>query len=353
MGREGDRYHKASGAPQYADCRVGGAVRRGGREHVSLLRLLPARDVLRHHRSPEVGSDEPLPGPGKAVEELLASPYVPALTGDPVVVGAGDIASCASPGDEATARLIADMPNAMVLTLGDHAFADGTATEFADCYGPSWGRFKARTIPTVGNHDYQTPGASGYFGYFGAAAGDPNKGYYSYDLGRWHVVSLNSMCGNAASEFRQPGGCGPDSPMLSWLRQDLAANPESCTLATFHHPLFNSGNLGNQPNMKPIWDTLYAAGADVVLNAHQHAYERFAPQAPDGVADSSRGIREIIVGTGGASHEPLGTIQPNSQVRNADTYGVIELTLHARGYDWRFVPVAGESFTDSGSDQCH
>jgi acid phosphatase type 7 len=270
-----------------------------------------------------------------------------------VVVGAGDIASCASPGDEATARLIADMPNATVLTLGDHAFADGTATEFADCYGPSWGRFKARTIPTVGNHDYQTPGASGYFGYFGAAAGDPNKGYYSYDLGRWHVVSLNSMCGNAASEFRQPGGCGPDSPMLSWLRQDLAANPKACTLATFHHPLFNSGNLGNQPNMKPIWDTLYAAGADVVLNAHQHAYERFAPQTPAGVADSTRGIREFVVGTGGASHEPLGTIQPNSQVRNADTYGVIELTLHARGYDWRFVPVAGESFTDSGSDQCH
>jgi hypothetical protein len=161
------------------------------------------------------------------------------------------------------------------------------------------------------------------------------------------------MYGNAASEFRQPGGCGPDSPMLSWLRQDLAANPKACTLATFHHPLFNSGTLGNQLNMKPIWDALYAAGAAVVLNAHQRAYERFAPQTPDGVADSTRGIREFVVGTGGASHEPLGIIQPNSLVRNADTYGVIKLTLHARGHDWRFVPMAGEFFTDSGWVQYH
>jgi acid phosphatase type 7 len=249
---------------------------------------LPATSSVTTDR-PRLEATNRYPDLEKQSKSFSPHPMSPALTGDPVVVGAGDIASCASPGDEATARLIADMPNATVLTLGDHAFADGTATEFADCYGPSWGRFKARTIPTVGNHDYQTPGASGYFGYFGAAAGDPDKGYYSYHLGRWHVVSLNSMCGNAASEFRQPGGCGPDSPMLSWLRQDLAANPKACTLATFHHPLFNSGNLGNQPNMKPIWDALYAAGADVVLNAHQHAYERFAPQAPDGVADSSRG----------------------------------------------------------------
>jgi hypothetical protein len=272
---------------------------------------------------------------------------------DPVVVGAGDIASCQSTGDEATAKLVDDMPNATVLTLGDHAFEDGTKGEFAECYEPSWGRFEDRTMPTVGNHDYQTPGASGYFGYFGPAAGDPDKGYYSYDLGDWHVVSLNSMCGNAASEFRQPGGCGPDSPMVSWLEQDLASNPKACTLATFHHPLFNSGNLGNHPNTKPIWDALYAAGADVVLNAHQHAYERFAPQTPEGEADPARGIREFIVGTGGASHEPFGTIQPNSRVRDAGTYGVIRLTLHPDGYGWRFAPVAGEAFTDSGADECH
>jgi calcineurin-like phosphoesterase family protein len=286
--------------------------------------------------------------------EIYATPNtLPAPTGDPMVVGAGDIAVCGANGDDATSELIEDMPNATVVTLGDHAFEDGTASEFTDCYGPSWGRFEARTMPTVGNHDYQTPGASGYFGYFGAAAGDPDKGYYSYDLGRWHVVSLNSMCGNAASEYRQPGGCEPGSPMVTWLEQDLAANPTACTLATFHHPLFNSGNLGNHPNTKPIWDALYAADADVVLNAHQHTYERFAPQTPGGVTDSTRGIREFVVGTGGASHEPFGTIKPNSQVRNADTYGVLRLTLHANGYEWEFVPEAGKTFTDSGTDECH
>jgi hypothetical protein len=271
---------------------------------------------------------------------------------DPVVVGAGDIGSCESTGDEATARLIDGIP-ATVLTLGDHAFENGTATEFTNCYDPSWGRFKARTVPTVGNHDYQTQGATGYYNYFGSAAGDSNKGYYSYDLGDWHVVSLNSMCGNAAGEFQQPGGCGPDSPMVTWLKQDLAANPTACTLATFHHPLFNSGNLGNHPKMKPIWEALYASGADVVLNAHQHSYERFAPQTPDGVADPAFGIREFVSGAGGASHEPFATIQPNSQVRNNTAYGVTKFTLHPNGYDWQFVPQAGKTFTDSGSDQCH
>jgi hypothetical protein len=286
--------------------------------------------------------------------EIYSTPDVlRAPAGDPVLAGAGDIAVCGANGDDATAKLIEDMPNATVVTLGDHAFEDGTASEFADCYGPSWGRFKERTVPTVGNHEYQTPGASGYFGYFGSAAGSTDKGYYSYDLGNWHVVSLNSMCGNAASEYRQPGGCGPDSPMVTWLERDLASNPAACTLGTFHHPLFNSGNLGNHPNMKPIWDALYAADADVVLNAHQHAYERFAPQTPGGAGDQARGIRQFVVGTGGASHEPFGTVQSHSQVRNADTYGVIKLTLHPNGYDWQFVPEAGKTFTDSGTDECH
>lgn len=272
--------------------------------------------------------------------------------GEPVLVGAGDIADCGQSGDEATADLLDGIPGT-VFTTGDNAYESGTAAQFADCYDPGWGRHKDRTRPVPGNHDYGTTGASGYFGYFGEAAGDPSRGYYSYDLGRWHVVSLNSMCGNAASEFRQPGGCGPDSPMIGWLRQDLTANPKACTLATFHHPLFNSGNLGNHPNTKPIWDALYAAGADVVLNAHQHAYERFAPQTPEGVADPARGIREFVVGTGGASLEPFGATQPNSRVRNADTYGVLKLNLHPKGYDWEFVPVAGEAFTDSGADECH
>jgi hypothetical protein len=266
--------------------------------------------------------------------------------GDPVVYAAGDIASCESSGDEATARLL-DGLSGPILTLGDHSDDDGTASEFTDCYEPSWGRFKSRTRPTVGNHEYQTPGAAGYYSYFGAAAGDPSKGYYSYDLGDWHVVSLNSMCDRV-------GGCGSSSPMVTWLKQDLAANAgRSCTLAYFHHPLFNSGYQGNDPKMRPSWDALYAAGADLILSGHQHQYERFAPQSPSGAADSTQGIREIIVGTGGTSHQPLGTIKANSQVRNTNTYGVLKLTLRPDGYDWRFLPEAGKTFADSGSDQCH
>ena len=269
-----------------------------------------------------------------------------AAQSDPVLVGAGDIASCSSSGDEATANLL-DGISGTVFTLGDNAYQSGIATEFANCYDPSWGRHKARTMPTVGNHEYQTPGASGYFGYFGAAAGDANKGYYSYDRGQWHIISLNSMCENV-------GGCDANSPMVKWLMDDLAANPKACTLAYFNQPLFNSGaEHGNDPKMRPSWDALYAAGAEVVLNGHEHTYERFAPQTPGGAADPAQGIREFVVGTGGASHYPFGTIQPNSEVRNGDTYGVLKLTLHSGSYEWQFVPEAGKTFTDSGSDQCH
>jgi acid phosphatase type 7 len=198
----------------------------------------------------------------------------------------------------------------------------------------------------VGNHEYNTQGASGYFGYFGAAAGGPSKGYYSYNRGNWHVVALNSMCENV-------GGCGADSPMVRWLKRDLAANPRKCTLAYFHHPLFSSGPHGNQTKMRPTWGVLYAANADVVINGHDHTYERFAPQRPDGTLDRRRGIREFVVGTGGASHYSFGTIKPNSKVRNADTHGVLKLRLRADSYDWKFVPVAGKTFTDSGSTRCH
>jgi hypothetical protein len=264
---------------------------------------------------------------------------------DPVLVGAGDIARCSSTGDEATARLLDDIPGTVV-TLGDNAYDGGSAEQFEACYEPSWGRHKARTMPSVGNHDYETPGASGYFGYFGAAAGDPDKGYYSYDKGSWHVVVLNSEC-------RSVGGCGPNDAQIRWLEQDLAANPTECTLAYWHHPLYSSSRYGYAPRMKPAWDALYAAGAEVVLNGHAHLYERFAPMEPDGNADHEGGIREFVVGTGGASLHPLGDIQPNSEVRNANTYGVLKLTLRPSSYEWEFVPVAGETFTDSGSTSCH
>ena len=271
---------------------------------------------------------------------------VPVGAGDnPVLVGAGDIAGCSSRGDEATARML-DGISGTIFTTGDNAYESGTRANFRNCYDPTWGRYKQRTKPSPGNHEYYTAGAKGYFDYFGKAAGEPDEGYYSYDLGKWHIVVLNSMC-------EKVGGCGASSPMLSWLKQDLAANPNKCTLAYWHHALFSSGPHGNQTKMRAAWDALYAADADVVVNGHDHDYERFAPQDPNGGADPKRGIREFVVGTGGFSHYAFENIKPNSQARNADTYGVLRLTLNPTSYDWEFVPVAGKTFTDSGSDNCH
>lgn len=258
----------------------------------------------------------------------------------PVLVGAGDIAACPSTGDEATADLIDDI-DGTIFTMGDNAYPDGTDADFQNCYEPSWGRHKPRTYPSPGNHEYHTPGASGYFDYFGAAAGDPAKGYYSYNLGAWHVVVLNS---NIAAE--------PDSTQHEWLSADLASTA-TCTVAYWHHPLFSSGLHGNQNNMKLTWDALYAANVDVVVNGHDHDYERFAPQDPSGEADSARGIREFVAGTGGVGLRPFETIQPNSEVRNSDTHGVLKLTLNPTSYNWEFIPVTGETFTDSGSASCH
>ena len=269
----------------------------------------------------------------------------PPPSGDPVLVGAGDIASCSSAGDEATANLL-DGIAGTVYTLGDNAYESGTATEFANCYDPTWGRQKARTRPAPGNHDYNTAGAGGYYGYFGAAAGDPSKGYYSYDLGAWHIVVLNSNCAVA-------GGCGAGSPQEQWLRQDLAASAAGCTLAYWHHPRFSSGEHGSDATMQAFWQALYDLNADVVLSGHDHDYERFAPQTPAGAADPARGIREFVVGTGGRSHYAITTVQPNSEAHNDTTYGVLKLTLHPSGYEWRFVPEAGKTFTDSGSGACH
>ena len=274
---------------------------------------------------------------------------------DPVFVGAGDIASCARTGDEATGKLlddiVADAPSTTtVFTTGDNAYESGTPSEFTNCYQPNWGRHKAITLPTVGNHEYySTASASGYFGYFGAGRVSydaSTKGYYSYNLGQWHMVALNSMC-------EQVGGCGATSPMVEWLEKDLVANPRTCTLAYFHHPLFSSGSTsGGNSKMKPSWEVLYAAKADVVLNGHVHNYERFAPQTPSGVADAERGIREFVVGTGGYSLNSFKTTVANSQERNANAYGVLKLTLHPSSYDWKFVPVAGQTYADSGSDSC-
>ena len=267
----------------------------------------------------------------------------PPPSDDPVIVGAGDIASCSS-----TTATLLDNIAGTVITLGDNAYSNGTATEYTNCYGPSWGRHLARTRPSPGNHEYNTLNATGYYGYFGSAEGDPTKGYYSYDLGAWHIIVLNSNSSCTTI------GCAAGSAQDTWLRADLAAHSNVCTLAYWHHPRFNSGaSHGNNTAVANFWDALYLYGADVILNGHEHVYERFAPQTPSAVADPTTGIRQFTVGTGGVSHYTFGTIQPNSEVRNATAYGVLKLTLHATSYDWQFVPVAGATFTDSGTGSCH
>lgn len=263
-----------------------------------------------------------------------------------VLVGAGDISDCADPsGAEATAKLLDQFPGT-VMAVGDLAYPDGSKENFV-CYDKTWGRAKSRTRPAPGNHEFHSAGATPYFDYFGAAAGDPKTGYYSYELGNWHIIVLNSEC-------KDVGGCDPGSAQEKWLRADLAAHPVACTLAYWHKPLFSSGGAhGNDPEIKPIWQALYEANADVVVNGHDHDYERFAPQTPDGAADSARGIREFIVGTGGKNHRPFGSPKPNSELRDATAFGVLKLTLKPNAYDWQFIPEAGKSFTDSGSGSCH
>lgn len=263
-----------------------------------------------------------------------------------VLVGAGDIADCTDlTGAEATAKLLEKIPGT-VMAVGDLAYPDGSAANFA-CYDKTWGRVKNRTRPAPGNHEFHSTGATYYFQYFGAAAGDASKGYYSYELGSWHVVSLNSEC-------EQVGGCGPGSAQEKWLREDLAAHPVACTLAYFHKPLFSSGGKhGDDLTVKPLWDALYQAGADVVVSGHDHDYERFAPQTPEAKADPARGIREFVVGTGGKNHRPFEAPHANSEVRNADTFGVLKLTLGDGRYKWEFVPVDGGTFRDAGEGSCH
>jgi hypothetical protein len=277
---------------------------------------------------------------------IPARPVLAQAGGDPVLVGAGDIVNCNDESAYSTAELVESIPGT-VFTLGDNAYNQGTTQQFNDCYDPTWGRFKDRTAPVVGNHEYKTAGAEGYYTYFGIDASPLDllctkdcKGYYSYNLGSWHIIVLNSNIEMAAGSEQE-----------QWLRFDLAANPAACTLAMFHEPRFTSGRHGNSGRVRPLWDVLYEYGADVVLNGHDHNYQRYAPQDPRGRADP-KGIREFIVGTGGGELYELGEIIPNVDVRDNTSRGVLKLTLHQSSYDWEFIPIPGDTFRDFGASTC-
>jgi hypothetical protein len=283
--------------------------------------------------------------PQTATPAPTATPTPTPSTGDPVVAVAGDIADDGN-GDSGTAQVVQRINPDRVLTVGDGAYPDGALADYKSWYDPTWGAFKAKTRPAPGNHDYHTSGAPGYFDYFDGAgvasgpAGDRGKGYYSFDLGSWHLIALNNYVPMSAGSAQE-----------TWLKADLAAHP-GCTLAYWHEPRFTSGaEHANSTSTAPLWNDLYAAGADVVVNGHNHQYERFARQNPQGGADPANGIREFVAGTGGAGLYSFGTIQPNSEVRNGITHGVLKLTLHPSSYEWQFVPSDG-TFADSGSTAC-
>ena len=276
----------------------------------------------------------------------------PAIPGKGVsVFAAGDIGECWKKhvrlsGPDITAAIIerglAADPAAQVLTIGDNTYPVGLPAEFTDCYEPTWGKFKAVTHPSSGNHEYYTPRANGYYLYFGKAAGPAPGFYYSFDIGKWHLLSLNSNLKGAA--FQEE---------LAWVKKDLEQSKAACTLAYWHHPRFSSGGHGNNSEMGPLWDLLHAAHADVVLNGHDHDYERFAPQDPDAKRDDKNGIREFVVGTGGAHLTPIFFRKTNSEIVDNDTHGVLKLVLKDAGYEWEFLAEPGRTLKDRGSAFCH
>jgi hypothetical protein len=258
------------------------------------------------------------------------------------LVGAGDIGRCSTGNPRATADLLDSIPG-HVFTAGDNVYEDGTAAEWANCYDPTWGRHKARTRPSIGNHDTYTDSGTAYYDYWGPAAGERGRGYYSYNIGPWHVVVINSMVDHSAGSEQE-----------LWLRRDLALHRSRCTLAYWHYPRFSSGREQHSDlGMQPMWQDLYGARADVVVSGHSHVYERFAPMSATGERDDTQGIREFVVGTGGASLLDFDTVEPNSEVRDNSTFGVIRFRLFRRHYEWAFIPIAGGQFRDAGVGACH
>ena len=274
-----------------------------------------------------------------------------AQTQDVTLVGAGDIARCGPEklvNAQATAALLDSIPG-QVFALGDVTYLNGRESEYFQCYDVTWGRHRARTIPVLGSHDIIVPSSYGYFNYFGPVAGNQSKSYYSFNYGAWHIIVLNSQCSGFIL-------CSSTSSQAQWLKTDLTANPptKSCTLALWHVPLYSSTGSSATTSVQPLWQILFNAGADLIVNGGAHNYERFAPQDPNGNLNTTNGIVEIVAGTGGESHASFDTTTAaNSVVRNSTTYGVLQLTLHATSYSWQFVPVAGQTFTDSGIQACH
>lgn len=287
------------------------------------------------------GSDDPpTPGPSPAW------PAGTAAVGATLLVAAGDIGRCDATTDNDTGALAAALPG-VVATLGDTAYDSGSRDELERCFGESWGGVKDRIrFAVTGNHDVRTDGGAPLRAYLGSAAARDGHTYFSDELGAWHVVVLDADCGTV------DGGCGPDSPQVRWLRDDLASHPSACTLALWHQPRFSSGEHGDDAETGAFWDALYAAGADLVLNGHDHDYERFVPQDPSGQADDARGITEIVVGTGGGRLRPFRQPPVTSAARSSDAYGVLQLALRADGWSYRFVDTAG-AVRDEGTGSCH
>jgi hypothetical protein len=283
-------------------------------------------------------SSAPVATQPSSVSSLQPSAPAPA-GGTGFLVGAGDIGYCGTGGAESTAKLLDRLPGT-VFTAGDNAYMSGTLDEYNRCYDPSWGRHRGRTRPTPGNHEYES-GAIGYFDYFGASAGPSGAGYYAFAIGGWRIIALNSEL---------PSSQG--SAQAEWLRRELLTQPSACTAVIWHRPLFSSGPNGDNSDMRDVWRTLYEFNVEIVINGHDHIYERFAPQDPDGRPDPIRGIREFVAGTGGAPLYQVQSVRANSEER-ATTWGVLSLTLTPGMYAWEFIPVEGGSYHDAGSGTCH
>ena len=328
----------------------------GGREGSATPQGLTSSNVGLPGGAEAAGAETTPPAAGGSTSPAAAGTTSPAagqaVGPSRVLLAAGDIATCGpGTGDELTAEILGKYPKATIAALGDNAYPSGTIEEFEQCYDPSWGQYKARIRPATGNHEYRvTKDAAGYSTYFGERGGPVDLYYYSYDLGTWHVVVLNSDCWRV-------GGCRKQDPQVQWLLDDLAEHPAPCTLAYFHRTPFSSGrygDIGNTARVRPIWEALYENGADVVLAAHEHSYERFVPMDASGERDEANGIRLFVVGTGGGDlREYVNPPLPTTAVRQDHTWGVLKLTLDARRYEWEFLPAAGEPFTDSGSGRCH